>query len=98
MLASCRLPHTTLNLTCRRNCIALTHSPCLRVVMADRRYYGAMSVLSRIHDAKVDGGWFEYSRISDKGDGTEVDSPNGEYVLDPWTYKLSFTRQGKGPY
>lgn len=87
MLASCRLPHTTLNLTCRRDCIALTHL----ARVSDRRYYGAMSVLSRIHDAKVDGGWFEYSRISNR-DGTEVDSPNGEYVLDPFTYKLSFTK------
>jgi hypothetical protein len=58
----------------------------------NRSYYGSMTVLSRVHDAKVDGGWFEYSRIAEKGEGTEVDSPNGQYVLDPYTYKMSFTK------
>jgi hypothetical protein len=55
-------------------------------------YYGAMTVTSRFHNAKVSGGWFEYVRIDELGTPTPVTSVVNKYVLDPWTYKLSFTK------
>lgn len=56
-------------------------------------YYGAMTVTSRFHNAKVTGGWFEFVRgIQYDTPPTSITSADGKYVLDPYTYKLSFTK------
>lgn len=56
-------------------------------------YYGPMTVNSREHSTKYTQGWFEY--VADYGTPTESITPAeaaGDYVLDPFTFKLTFIK------
>ena len=62
-------------------------------------YYGAFTVNSREHKVKVDGGWMEYVygyKMSSAVPITEAEArAEDAYILNPYTYKLTFFKDEK---